>query len=104
MWQEACEVYSNKLVESTKGDPLETAAYFLACHKVEQAIEALVSGGLHREALALAKSRLGEDDALVTGILQRWATSSMFDGNFETAAQWYSFFIVTYVLLSVFLF
>lgn len=88
MWQEACEVYSKKLTESSKGDPLETAAYFLACHKVEEAIEALLAGGLFREALALAKSRLGEENPLVTTILERWATASMFDGNFEIAAQW----------------
>lgn len=91
MWQEACEVYSNRLKESSKADPSEVAAYYLACHKVEEAIEALATGGLFREALALAKSRLGEEDALATNILERWATSSLFEGNFEIAAQWYGF-------------
>lgn len=81
-------MYSNKLAESSKSDPLEVAAYFLACHRIEQAIEALVTGGFFREALALTKSRLGEEDPLVFSILERWATSSMFDGNFEIAAQW----------------
>lgn len=89
LWQKTCEVYSNKLIESSNADPLEVAAYFLACHKIEQAVEALITGGLFREALALAKSRLGEKDSLVSSILERWATSAMFDGNFEIAAQWY---------------
>lgn len=88
LWQEACDAYSKKLTESTKSDPLEVAAYFLACHKVEEAVQALLSGGLFREALALTKSRLGEQDSLVPIILERWATASMFDGNFEIAAQW----------------
>lgn len=89
LWQEACSAYSKTLAESQKGDPLEMAAYFLALHKVDEAIEALLSGGLFREALALAKSRLGEQDPWVSNILERWATAAMFDGNFEIAAQWY---------------
>lgn len=76
-------------MDSAKADPLETAAYFLACHNVESAVQALVSGNKFREALALAKSRLGDDDPLTKSILERWALTSMFDGNFEMAAQRY---------------
>lgn len=65
------------------------AAYFLACHKVEEAIEALITKNLYREALALAKTRLGDGDPLIKTILERWATASLFDGNFEIGAQWY---------------
>jgi hypothetical protein len=41
LWRNACEVYAKKLSEEANSDPLETAMYFLACHKVEEAVNCL---------------------------------------------------------------
>lgn len=88
LWHQACEVYARKLSESPNSDPVETASYFLACHKVEDAIMALCGGTLYREALAVAKCRLSEGDPLIDDITQKWATYCTNTGNFEVAAQW----------------
>ncbi|XP_018568237.1 gem-associated protein 5 isoform X2 [Anoplophora glabripennis] len=89
LWQSACEVYAHQLSETADSDPVEIATYYLACHKVEEAIDALCEGAMYREALVLAKCRLPEDDSTITNVMNRWAKYSVIVGNFEAAAQCY---------------
>lgn len=81
-------MYAQQLTETADSDPVEIATYYLACHKVEEAINALCEGTMYHEALALAKCRLPEDSSAVTQIMEKWAKYSVLVGNFEAAAQW----------------
>ncbi|KAJ8984371.1 hypothetical protein NQ317_003519 [Molorchus minor] len=87
LWKTACEVYARQLSEETDTDPIEIATYFLACHKVQEAINVLCDRSMFREALALAKSRLPENDPGIKKIIELWASYSLIVGNFETGAQ-----------------
>ncbi|KAK4887150.1 hypothetical protein RN001_003421 [Aquatica leii] len=89
LWQEACEAYAKQLLNENNNKPIEAAYYFLACHKVEEAIEALCFGSYYREALILAKSRLSTTDPIIENILKRWASYSASVGKYEIAAQCY---------------
>lgn len=88
MWQEACMSYANKLVESGICDPLEVVQYFLACHKVEEAVDFLCSCSRFKEALALARRRFSSESKIVKDVTEKWAAFSIKIGNFETAAYW----------------
>lgn len=89
MWSAACECYAKKLTETENSDPFETASYYLACHKVEDAIEVLYNATFYREALAIAKCRLSPSDPLINEILLKWSQFCYSTGNYEIAAQWY---------------
>ena len=41
-----------------------------------------------REAVFLAKLRLGEDDPIIKELFQSWALKHIRDLNFENAAKW----------------
>lgn len=69
-------------------DPIEIATYYLACHKVDAAIDILCDRSMFQEALVLAKSRLMENDKTILDILEKWAKHSLLIGNFEASAQW----------------
>lgn len=81
-------MYAQQLSETADSDPIEIANFYLACHKVEEAINVLCNGTMFREALALAKCRFPEDNPFVTEIMEKWAKYSVTVGNFEAAAQW----------------
>ena len=81
-------IYAKKLSEEANSDPLETAMYFLACHKVEDAIHSLCLNLMFREALALAKHRLPENSDITTNVVEKWAQHCTDTGNFENAAYW----------------
>lgn len=81
--------YAKKLSEEANSDPLETAMYFLACHKIEEAIDCLSQNCLFKEALALAKYRLPESSDIITKVVEEWAEHCTNTGNFENAAYWY---------------
>ncbi|RZC35001.1 gem-associated protein 5, partial [Asbolus verrucosus] len=73
LWHDACIVYAKKLSENANSDPLETAMYFLACHKVEEAINCLCLSFMFKEALALAKHRLPNNSEIITTVTVKWA-------------------------------
>ncbi|XP_074038837.1 gem-associated protein 5 isoform X2 [Leptinotarsa decemlineata] len=89
LWQTACETLANQLLEDTEPNYLEICTYFLACHKVDKAINCLCDAFMFREALALAKCRLTENDEIITEIIEKWAKNAMHTGNYECAAQCY---------------
>ncbi|KAF5277597.1 hypothetical protein FQA39_LY06090 [Lamprigera yunnana] len=86
LWYEACEAYAKQLANTAS---VESAYYYLMCHKVEEAIEVLCAGRYYREALLLSKTRLSAKDPLIETILKRWAEYSTSTGKYETAAQCY---------------
>lgn len=69
-------------------DPVEIATYYLACHKVEKAIDTLCERLMFREAFVLAKCRLIENANVILDIIEKWAKHSLLMGNFESSAQW----------------
>ncbi|KAK5643800.1 hypothetical protein RI129_007645 [Pyrocoelia pectoralis] len=87
LWQEACESYASQLLNTSNSKPVEASFYYLACHKIEEAIEALCSGSYFREALILAKSRLSLTDPIINNVIERWAKYSISVGSYEVAAQ-----------------
>lgn len=88
MWQTACETYAKKLSEKEDSNPFEIASYYLACHKVEEAIEVLCVAHLYKDALVIAKCRLAPSDPIINDILLKWANYCAYNGSFDVAAQW----------------
>ncbi|XP_072382059.1 uncharacterized protein [Diabrotica undecimpunctata] len=88
LWQMACGSYATQLSEQQGAYPLEIAIYYLACHKVEEALAVLCEGNLYREALVLSKCRMMGKD-VIDSVIEKWASAMRLDGNFEMAAQCY---------------
>lgn len=85
LWLDMCRAYSEQLV--LFGQYQKAASYLLVCHKVNEAIELLLNHQLFREALAIARSRLGPDDPIMTRIIREWGRDLASEGNYEFAAQ-----------------
>lgn len=88
LWQDACETYAEQLSQEAETDPLEIATYYLACHKVEEAINMLCTRNMFAEALVLAKCRLMDNDNTIHEIIDKWAKYALMIGNFEASAHW----------------
>lgn len=86
LWLDMCKAYSEQLV--LFGQYQKAASYLLVCHKVNEAIELLLSHQLFREALAIGRSRLGPDDPILTRIIREWGRHLASEGNYEFAVQW----------------
>lgn len=76
------------MCHESDANPLEIATYYLACHRVEEAIDVLCQNAMFREAVVLAKCRFMENDNSVFGIMEKWAKHALLTGNFEAAALW----------------
>lgn len=87
VWFEMCERYAAQL--ASEGEHHRAVLYYLACHKVEEALNLLCENSLHREALAIARAHLPEDDPQVENIYALWAERAAGVGNFEQAAKCY---------------
>lgn len=87
--QEATEAYANQLNDLPNSDPLEVSSYYLACHKIEEAINALSTKKFYKEAYALARCRLSQNDTILKTILSEWAKYEEFVGQYEVATQIY---------------
>lgn len=86
LWEEACQVYSDQLVEC--GDVSKASTYLLAIHKVQEAVQLLVDHKLYREAVAVAKCRLPSGDPLISATYMEWANSAKLQGQLLLAAHW----------------
>ncbi|XP_075214560.1 gem nuclear organelle associated protein rigor mortis isoform X2 [Lycorma delicatula] len=84
IWQEACIIYSEQL--ANQGDPMKAACYLLAVHKVEEAVQLLCDHKYFREAVALAKCRLPNDDSVVQEAVLKYANYSVSNGMLNLAA------------------
>ncbi|XP_069679265.1 gem-associated protein 5 [Periplaneta americana] len=83
LWMEMCRAYSEQLVVC--GEYQKAASYLLICHKINEAIEVLTSHQLFREALAIARCRLGPDDPTCKKIICDWGRHVASQGNYELA-------------------
>lgn len=67
---------------------MKAACYLLAIHKVEEAVELLIERKFYREAVALAKCRLPNDDPLIHKAVLEYANYAASNGQFYLAAHW----------------
>ncbi|KAK3580429.1 hypothetical protein CHS0354_035471 [Potamilus streckersoni] len=84
-WTSVCEDYALQL--ESDGQYHKAATYFLACHKVYDAIEVFKRHKLFKEAIALAKVRLSPLDPALEELYTLWAKQLTKDGNYEQAAK-----------------
>ncbi|XP_013417476.1 gem-associated protein 5 [Lingula anatina] len=84
---ELCEVYAQQLEK--EGNYHKATSYYLACHKVYEAIDMLKRNRLFREAVALAKLRLSPSDPLLSSLQESWGRHLAKDGSYEQAAKCY---------------
>uniref|UniRef100_A0A1B6DZE3 WD repeat-containing protein 55 homolog n=2 Tax=Clastoptera arizonana TaxID=38151 RepID=A0A1B6DZE3_9HEMI len=83
-WTDACFAYAEQLTQC--GDCITAASYFLAIHKVEEAVLCLAENNFFKEALAIAKSRYPEDDPTISYVLKKWGDYSKISGQSSLAA------------------
>ncbi|XP_053399556.1 gem-associated protein 5-like [Mercenaria mercenaria] len=84
-WTSVCEDYAVQL--ESDGQYHKAASYFLACHKVYEAIRLFKRHKLFKEAIALAKARLSPLDPALEELYTLWAQQLTKDGNYEQAAK-----------------
>lgn len=84
LWELASEVYAEQLVE--EGDVITGASYLINTGKVEEAIDVLLKYRHFREAIAIAKCRLGYNEEMVDKVVTTWAASAIYEGSFDLAA------------------
>ncbi|XP_042862152.1 gem-associated protein 5-like isoform X2 [Penaeus japonicus] len=84
LWQFACESYAEQLID--EGDIITGASYLINILKVEEAINILLKHHYYREALAIAKSRLGCNEEILNKVVTAWAASAVYEGSFDVAA------------------
>ncbi|KAM7341864.1 gem nuclear organelle associated protein rigor mortis [Cochliomyia hominivorax] len=83
-WQKCCQAFAEQLIE--QGYALQAAAYMLAIHQQQDAIEMLVEKKLFKEALLIARVYLQPDDPLNNKISEKWITHLYDNGNLTGAA------------------
>ncbi|XP_044005002.1 gem-associated protein 5-like isoform X2 [Aphidius gifuensis] len=84
-WQEICEAYANQLIQES--NPTKAVAYLLSIHKIHQAIQVFVDVKMYKEAFAIAKCRLDENDPMMKELLSNWTKHAIKSGLFEDCAQ-----------------
>lgn len=84
-WQEICEAYANQLIQES--NPTKAVAYLLGIHKIHEAIQVFVDAKMYKEAFAIAKCRLDENDPMMKEFLNNWTKHAMKSGLFEDCAQ-----------------
>lgn len=83
-WRKCCEAYAYQLLE--KKYPLAAVPYFLASHKIAEAIENLCQHKYYREAWVICKLRKTSDDPVREKVSTEWAQYLESNGNLEGAA------------------
>ncbi|XP_062546175.1 protein rigor mortis [Armigeres subalbatus] len=83
-WRKCCEAYGYQLLE--KQYPLASIPYFLASHKITEAIDYLCKHKYFREAWAICKLRKAHDDPIYEHVAREWGKYLESSGNFEGAA------------------
>ncbi|XP_067085253.1 gem-associated protein 5 isoform X1 [Osmerus mordax] len=87
VWCRTVEAYVKQLCQQESYQ--KAASHLLSIHKVYPAIELLRDHQLYREAIALAKARLQEDDPVLKTLYTFWAGQLEKDGHLATAAKCY---------------
>ncbi|XP_065090276.1 protein rigor mortis isoform X2 [Ochlerotatus camptorhynchus] len=83
-WRKCCEAYGYQFLE--KQYTLASIPYFLASHKITEAIDYLCKHKFFREAWAICKLRKAQDDPTHDQVATEWARYLETNGNFEAAA------------------
>ncbi|XP_023295717.2 protein rigor mortis [Lucilia cuprina] len=83
-WQKCCQAYAEQLIE--QGYALQAAAYMLAIHQQQDAIEMLMEKKFYKEALLIARIYLQPEDPLNNTISEQWITHLYANGNLTGAA------------------
>uniref|UniRef100_A0A8C4ZRC9 Gem nuclear organelle associated protein 5 n=1 Tax=Gadus morhua TaxID=8049 RepID=A0A8C4ZRC9_GADMO len=68
---------------------LKAASFLLSINKLHEAIELLHSHKMYREAIALARARLPDQDVVLKGLYVSWAAALEKDGHLSAAAKCY---------------
>ncbi|KYM76201.1 Gem-associated protein 5 [Atta colombica] len=84
MWREMCEAYAHQLI--LQHNPEKAVSYLLAIHKIHEAVEVFINAKLFKEAYALARCKLDDNDMFLNKILESWAEWATFKGHLEQAA------------------
>ncbi|KYN08591.1 PREDICTED: gem-associated protein 5 [Cyphomyrmex costatus] len=87
MWRDTCEAYAHQLI--LQHNPEKAVSYLLAIHKIHEAIDVFVNAKMFKEAYALARCKLDDDDMFLNKILESWAEWATFKGHMEQAAHCY---------------
>eukprot|EP00039_Didymoeca_costata_P033347 m.41954 g.41954 ORF g.41954 m.41954 type:complete len:1281 (+) comp9826_c0_seq1:62-3904(+) len=87
MWQYVTKCYAEQLASA--GDYHAAASYFLSIFCAHEAVKVYQKAGQYREAIALAKLRLGSDDPLLSELYMQWAKNSEENGAYEQASKCY---------------
>ncbi|XP_058815393.1 protein rigor mortis-like isoform X2 [Topomyia yanbarensis] len=83
-WRKCCEAYGYQFLE--KQYALASIPYFLASHKITEAIDYLCKHKFFREAWAICKLRKDSDDPIRAQVSTEWAQYLETVGNLEGAA------------------
>ncbi|EDO28531.1 predicted protein, partial [Nematostella vectensis] len=86
VWLKTAELYADHLV--AQGSHQKAVLYYLACHRVDQAINVYKNQAMFREALALAKVRLCDSDPVLHELYVSWAKKLETENAYEQAAKW----------------
>lgn len=84
LWVDCCKTYAQQLADS--GETHMAVSYLLGVHQIEEAIDLLLDAKLHREAIAIAKSRFLPDDPIIRKVLMHWANHCVGNGMLSLAA------------------
>ena len=85
VWRKTALAYAKQLAK--EANYLRSSEYYLAVHQVYEAIEVLSKNGAYQPALAIAYSRLAEDDPVIGELLTGFARQAEQDGNLVLAAK-----------------
>lgn len=87
VWSAAVDAYVKQLCLQEQF--VKAASHLLSINKLHNAIDLLRSHKLYREAIALVKARLPQDDPVLKELYQCWAAVLEKDGHFSAAAKCY---------------
>ncbi|XP_033834692.1 gem-associated protein 5 [Periophthalmus magnuspinnatus] len=87
VWSAAVDSYVKQLCLQEQF--VKAASHLLSINKLHEAVDLLRSHRLYREAIALVKARLPQDDPVLKELYQSWAAVLEKDGHFSTAAKCY---------------
>lgn len=84
-WRKTAHAFAQQLI--AEDHHLHAVQYLLACDKVHEAIQVLLDSRHYREAVALAKARLCDDDPVLIRTIKAWARKLKIGGSVELAAK-----------------
>ncbi|XP_077975936.1 gem-associated protein 5-like [Styela clava] len=84
-WRKTAHAFAKQLI--AEDHHLHAVHYLLVCDKVQEAIQVLLDSRHYREAVALAKARLCDDDPLLKKTVGIWGQKLKSGGSVELAAK-----------------